>query len=140
DESLLHLGRRNLTGFRHSLESGAYSAGGILSTSQDVARFVYALFNEKVISNASLAEMETFVNAPDEDLPEQTGYGLGIRHLIIDGESWIGHTGSIPGYSGMVMHQVEKNYTIAILSNLSTIDQVRLLAEIQKIILKDTSP
>ncbi len=139
DETLLHLGRRNLTGFRHSLETGAYAAGGILSTSDDVARFAHALFNGQVISSASLAEMKVLVDAPDTDLPEQVGYGLGIRHLIVDGESLVGHTGSIPGYSGIVMHQIDKNYTIAILSNLSTIEQVRLLAEIQKIILKDGS-
>jgi hypothetical protein len=42
----------------------------------------------------------------------------------------------IPGYSGIVMHQVEKNYTVAILSNLSTIEQTRLLPEIQTIIAK----
>ena len=136
DESLLHLGRQNLTGFRRSLESGATTAGGMLSTSHDVAHFVHALVNGKVLSDASLAAMETFRVALDGDLPEQTGYGLGTRHLVIEGESLIGHTGSIPGYSGIVMHQVEKNYTIAILSNLSTIEQTKLLAEIQRIIRK----
>jgi D-alanyl-D-alanine carboxypeptidase len=140
DKTLLHLGRRNLTGFRRSLESGAHAAGGVLSTSQDVAQFAHALFNGQVISRDSVTEMERFINARNEALPEQTGYGLGLRHLVIDGENLVGHTGSIPGYSGIVMHHVEKNYTIAILSNLSTIEQVRLLAEIQKTILKDTSP
>ncbi|HLO13875.1 MAG TPA: serine hydrolase domain-containing protein [Anaerolineales bacterium] len=134
DETLLHLGRRNLSGFRRSLESGAYAAGGILSTSQDVARFAHALFNGQVLSDTSLLQMETFVETADADIPEQTGYGLGIRHLVIDDQSLVGHTGSIPGYSGIVMHQVEKNYTIAVLSNLSTIGQTRLLAEIQRII------
>lgn len=139
DKTLLHLGRRNLTGFRRSLESGAYAAGGMLSNSQDVARFAHALFNGQVISNVSLATMQTFIDAPEEDIPEQSGYGLGLRRLVIDGESLIGHTGSIPGYSGIVMHHIEKNYTIAILSNLSTIEQVKLLVAIQKIILKDGS-
>lgn len=136
DEALLRLGRRNLTGFRRSLESGAYTAGGILSTSQDTARFVHDLFNGKVLSDSSLAEMEVFIVAADEDIPEQSGYGFGIRQLVIDGARLIGHTGSIPGYSGIVMHHVEKNYTIAILSNLSTIDQTRLLAEIQRSLIK----
>jgi D-alanyl-D-alanine carboxypeptidase len=57
DEKLLHLGGRNLTGFRRSFESGAYAAGGILSTSQDVARFANALFNGQVIASASVVEM-----------------------------------------------------------------------------------
>ena len=58
DEALLHLGRRNLTGFRRSLESDAYSADGILSTYQEMARFVNALFVGDLISNTSLAEMK----------------------------------------------------------------------------------
>lgn len=136
DEALLHLGRRNVTGFRRSLESGAYAAGGILSTSDDVAHFSHALFSGEIVSNTSLAEMETFIVARDEDIPEQTGYGFGIRHLVINGESWVGHTGSIPGYSGIVMHHVEQNHTVAILGNLSTIEQTRLLAEIQRVIAK----
>ena len=112
-----------------------------MSTSHDVARFVHGLFNVEVISDGSLDEIETFITAPDEDIPEQTGYGLGLRQLAIDGEDLVGHTGSIPGYSGIVMHQVKKNYTIVILSNLSTIEQTRLLSEIQRIILNAlTSP
>lgn len=134
DESLLHLGRRNLTGFRRSLESGAYAAGGILSTSQDVARYVRALFHGRVVSRESLAEMKTFTDAPDPHIPEQTGYGLGIRRLVIEGEVLLGHTGSIPGCSGIAMHNEQKGYTIVILSNLSTVQQTGLLAEIQRTI------
>jgi hypothetical protein len=40
DESIFDLGRRNLTGFRESLETGAYAAGGILSTAPDVAEWL----------------------------------------------------------------------------------------------------
>lgn len=58
-------------------------------------------------------------------------------NLVIDGQSLVGHTGSTPDYSDVVMHQVEKDYTIAILRSLSTIEQGRLLAEIQKIMFTD---
>ncbi len=82
----------------------------------------------------ALKEMETFIDASDEDLPEQTVYGLGLRRLLIGGQELIGHTGSIPGYSGIVMNQPTNGYTIAILSNLSTIEQAQLLGQIQRII------
>jgi D-alanyl-D-alanine carboxypeptidase len=131
EESLLHLGKRNLTGHRKSLESGAFAAGGILSTSNDVAHFIHALFTERVVSRPMLAQMETFVGAPDEDVPEQTGYRLGIRQLVINGEVFVGHTGSISGYSGIAMHSEQKRYTIAVLSNLSIIEQTQLLAQIR---------
>jgi len=135
DETLLHLGRRNLAGFRWSLETGAFSAGGILSTSEDVASFVHSLFLERILDSSTLAQMKAFIKAPDEDVPLQKGYGLGIRNLIVGGENLIGHTGTIPGYSGIAMHNDEKHYTIVILSNLSVIEQTQLFEEVQHIVI-----
>jgi len=135
DETLLHLGRRNLAGFRRSLETGAFSAGGILSTSEDVAIFVHSLFTGRILDGSTLAQMKTFIKAPDEDMPSQIGYGLGIRNLIIGGENLIGHTGTIPGYSGIAMHNEEKHYTIVILSDLSVIEQTQLFEEVQNIVI-----
>lgn len=134
DISLLHLGVRNLTAFRHSFESGAFSAGSVLSTSEDVALFLQALFTSQLVADTTLAQMETFVHAPDEDVPLQTGYGLGIRKLNIQDVQLIGHTGTIPGYSGIALHNDEKNYTIVVLSNLSVIDQTQIFADIQKVV------
>ena len=138
DETLLRLGRTNLTGFRRSLETGAFSAGGILSTSQDLALFLHSLFTGRILGEATLAQMKVFVEAPDADVPLQQGYGLGIRNLIIGGESLIGHTGTFPGYSGIAMHNEEKQYTIVILSNISVIGQTQLFAEAQSAILSET--
>jgi len=135
DETLLHLGTRNLTGFRRSLETGAYSAGGMLSTSEDVALFVRSLFTGQIVGDSTLSQMTAFVEAPDQDVPLQKGYGLGIRNLTIDGESLVGHTGAIPGYSGIALHNLEKGYTIVVLSNLSVIEQTDLFAEIQGVVL-----
>ena len=130
DEDLLHLGPRNLTGMRLSLHSGAFSAGGIVSTSEDVARFTRALFTGEILSNESLMEMMTFIDALDENTPERQGYGLGVRQLVIHDESFVGHTGAIPGYSGVTVFGTDEKYTITILSNLSVVEQESLLAEI----------
>lgn len=75
-----------------------------MSTSEGVGLFVHALFAGQIVSESTLAHMTTFVEAPDIDVPQQTGYGLGLRNLLIDGEGLMGHTGSISGYSGIVMH------------------------------------
>lgn len=48
--------------------------------------------------------------------------GLGLRHLRIGGEDLYRHTGTIPGYSMVAMHHDSPEYTIAVLSNVSTID------------------
>lgn len=134
DESIFGLGRRNLTGLRTSLESGGYAAGGILSTAPDVAGFVRSVFTGDVLDDVSLAEMRTTVDAPDEDVPEQRGYGLGMRHLRIDGADVFGHTGTIPGYSAIAMYHEDPQYTIAVLSNVSTIDQTSVFSSLQAVL------
>lgn len=134
DESIFGLGRRNLTGLRTSLESGGYAAGGILSTAPNVAGFVRSVFTGDVLDDASLAEMRTFVEASDEDVPEQRGYGLGMRHLRIDGADVFGHTGTIPGYSAIALHHEDPQYTIAVLSNVSTIDQTSVFGSLQAVL------
>jgi len=137
DESIFGLGRRNLTAYRQSLETGGYAAGGILSTAPDVAGFVRSVFTGRVLDDETLTEMRTFVDAPDEDVPDQQGYGLGVRNLRIDGQSLVGHTGTIPGYSGIAMHHDEPEYTIAVLSNVSTIDQSRICGALQRVVLDE---
>jgi D-alanyl-D-alanine carboxypeptidase len=72
-----------------------------------------------------------FVEARDRNYPGLRGYGLGIKHFIIDGEDLYGHTGTVPGYSGIVLHNIKKGYTICILDNLSVIDQEGLLKDAQ---------
>jgi D-alanyl-D-alanine carboxypeptidase len=134
DESIFGLGRRNLTGFRNSLQTGAYAAGGILSTAGDVAQFVRSLFTGQLLKNDPVERMLQTVPAPDDDVPAQRGYGLGVRVLLIDGATLIGHTGTIPGYSAVAMHHTDPAYTIAVLSNLSTIDQTHVCARLQTVV------
>ena len=136
DETIINLGRRYMGGYRRSLESGVFAAGAILSTSTDVARFTHALFNGEIVNKQSLQSMQSFVDAPDKFIHTQVGYGLGLRKLHIGGYDLIGHTGSIPGFSGAVMHNPQDNYTLAILSNLSIIDYQTLLEQVQTHVLE----
>jgi D-alanyl-D-alanine carboxypeptidase len=68
--------------------------------------------------------------------PEQTGYGLGMVHLVVDGLHLPGHTGAVPGYSAVAMHNEAGSYTIAILSNLSLVELVPLLSQLQDVVLQ----
>jgi hypothetical protein len=52
-------------------------------------------FSGLILSEPTLAQMETFVEAPDEHYLEQKGYGVGVRNPIIGGEDLVGHTGII---------------------------------------------
>ena len=135
DESIFNLGRRELTAFRTTLETSAYAAGGILSTAPNVAGFVRSVFTGRTLEEDALSKMRTFVEAPDEDVTTQVEYGLGIRHLQIDGEDLYGHTGTIPGYSAIAMHHDQPTYTIAVIGNVSTIDQTGICGALQRVLL-----
>ncbi len=58
------------------------------------------------------------------------GYGLGLRRFGIQDNILIGHTGTIPGYGGLLMHNIERNYSVAVLANISYLDQIDILTEI----------
>ena len=136
DETFLNLGKRHLTAFRTSLESGAFSAGGVAGSSHDVAMFFHILFSKQWLAGETVEQMMTTIDAPDEDLPLQVGYGLGVRNFVIEGESLYGHSGTIPGYSGVTLHNPTYGYTIAVLSNVSTIDQMTIYGDLQKMLLE----
>jgi D-alanyl-D-alanine carboxypeptidase len=95
------------------------------------------LFNGRILDESTLDSMLTFVDAPDQDVASQVEYGLGIRHLQIDGEDLYGHTGTIPGYSAIAMHHDDPEYAIAVLSNVSTIDQAGIYSAFQRITLDE---
>ena len=135
DETIVNLGRRNISNYRLALEYGTYSAGAMISTSTDVATFTHLLFNGDIVSHKSLDEMQNCVHATDKYIYAQVGYGLGLRKLIVSGQELYGHTGAIPGFSGISMHNPDRNTTIALLCNLSIIDYVALLDQVQAVIL-----
>lgn len=75
------------------------SAAAMISTEQDLTTFDQALISGKVVSPASLAQMETTV-------PSDPGftYGLGLTTFTLScgGVAW-GHSGEVPGYTSMTV-------------------------------------
>lgn len=141
DISLTPLGKlgikTNMEHIQESLEYGSLGAGTIVSTSSDVNRFTYSLFDGQIIDDNSLDMMTNFIDVLDEDVPEQTGYGFGLRRLVIDGQELWGHTGTFPGYSNVSMYSKEHDYAITVLSNLSMSDVNYVLEKVQTIIISD---
>jgi len=73
--------------------------GGVVSTTQDMTKFIKALLIDKTLLPANLlAEMTTLNNA-DTSTPEgQSTFGLGISAFNIDGIGWVtGFTGGTLG-------------------------------------------
>jgi D-alanyl-D-alanine carboxypeptidase len=75
---------------RISLNSAAWAAGAMYSTSGEMAQWYHALMNEQILSKTSLKEMTTFVGSGN--------YGFGISRINLGGKVVWGHGGSIPGY------------------------------------------
>ena len=136
DEAMLKMGRRNMTGVRAAFESWAYAGGGISGSAQANAVFFHALFTGEWLAPDTVAQMIDTIEAPDEDIPLSIGYGLGVRKLAIDGAAVYGHTGILPGFSGIAMHNPEHGFTIVVLGNVSTIEQTDLFGELQSVVMQ----
>ncbi|MFT3769049.1 MAG: serine hydrolase domain-containing protein [Minicystis sp.] len=96
--------------------SGAWAAGAMVSTTDDVNRFFAQLLGGDLLRPAELQEMTTWTKTPFPQAPE---YGLGIsEHPTPLGISY-GHVGSIEGYHAWSARVAEGGATITVLVNLS---------------------
>ncbi|MBS1778480.1 MAG: serine hydrolase [Bacteroidetes bacterium] len=98
--------------------SMATSAGAIVATAEDVAKFWVALMNGKIINNNSLGEMKQFVS-----INANNGYGLGLfRTRPVNGHVVYGHGGTCFGYLNENMVDSANGITIAVLTNQDSVD------------------
>jgi len=82
-------------------------AGAIVSRPEDLILFINALFTNKLISQASLARMETIVNE----------YGMGIFANKYGSKKSYGHNGRIEEFYTAVWHYPEDSLSIAYCTN-----------------------
>lgn len=98
-----------------SLTANGMPDGGMISTAPDLARLVDALLDGRLLSPPLLAAM-TRPQGPPSIAAEQYGYGCELA--IADGRvTAIGHGGSDPGVSTMVVHHLDAAVTIVALCN-----------------------
>lgn len=88
-----------------------FSAGAIISTTEDLYLWTQALFGNKIISASSRAKMITPYFA-------KYGFGLGIDSLNL--HKRVSHGGGIPGFISFVSYYPEDDLFIAVLSNNSS--------------------
>lgn len=67
----------NVTQWHNTIAKGLQGYGGIAANGLDVIRFMEALINGQIISNASLQEMRTWVQGKSSTEPD---YGLGFEY------------------------------------------------------------
>jgi CubicO group peptidase (beta-lactamase class C family) len=85
----------------------AFAAGAIASTPDDLNLFLSGLFNGKLVSATSLAEMKTI----------KDGYGKGLVIAPFEERKFYGHTGGIENFRAAAGYNIEEKTGFAILVN-----------------------
>lgn len=84
-----------------------FGAGSIVSTPNDMAKFIQALFELKLISQESLERAKTM----------RDGDGFGMETFLLADKTFYGHTGGGDNYGAWLAYQPEEKLTIAYASN-----------------------
>lgn len=93
--------------------SWIWSAGGMVSTTEDLLAFAEVLFSGELISKKSFAEMFTFVPT---DNPRK-GEGMGVYRIETVHGTLTGMDGTGAGFTSSMMRHDEASITVAILAN-----------------------
>src|SRR4051794_448411 len=80
--------------------NGAWAAGAVVSSAQDIARFFTALLSGHILSGASLTKMKRTVDGLDGRYPVDDGLGIFLTRTPC-GRFW-GHSGEILNYGTLV--------------------------------------
>ncbi len=84
-----------------------FGAGSIISTPGDMAKFIQALFDFKLISRKSLDQAKTM----------RDGDGFGMETFSFAGKTFFGHTGGGDNYGAWLAYLPEEKLAVAYASN-----------------------
>jgi D-alanyl-D-alanine carboxypeptidase len=103
----------------------AFSAGSILSTVEDMAKWDAALYTERLLKKSSLDRIWT-ANRTNEGADASFNYGFGWFIDNLHGHHLVQHSGGTPGFSSVIYRFLDDKLTIIILTNHSdrVIDQL----------------
>jgi CubicO group peptidase (beta-lactamase class C family) len=91
--------------------------GDMISTARDLLKYDEALYNGKLLSDASLKEAFTPVKLSNGgDNAQRYGLGWGTRYDSTFGEC-VNHTGGIPGLRSILFRNLSKHQTIIVFDN-----------------------
>ena len=94
----------------------AFSAGSLLSTVEDMAKWDVALSSEKLLKKFSLHQMWTSPMT-DDGAYAPFNYGLGWFIDSYHGHRLVQHSGGTPGFSSVIYRFLDDKLTIIILTN-----------------------
>ena len=124
---------------RTSHESITYGSSGIFTTSEQLARWSYALFEGKILEESSLNQMLNFVEF--SPVSNMRAYGLGVEEFSKNfsyGELAIGHGGGNIGTTTYMVYLPEHHVSIVVMINAFPNDGAEAITKgLVKVVLKD---
>ena len=103
---------------RETHPSILFGAGSIVSTPNDLTKFIQALFDLKLISQESLASMKTI----------RDGEGLGMGPFTFAGKTFYGHTGGADNYGAWLAYLPEEKLAVAYTTNAKVYPVVNIVS------------
>ena len=94
--------------------SGAFTAGEVISTLDDLEKWGHALFTGEGILTPQMQQLrrDSILTSPPPNTAT-AGYGIALGNR----NGWWGHTGEIPGYNTALFHNYESETTIIVVVN-----------------------
>ena len=118
---------------RYTYQGGGPADGALYFNVLDLAKWDAALYTEKLLKHSSLDLMWTPAKLKSGQ-PNKDGYGFG---WVIDKERHIvSHSGRWDGTATYFLLDLEKGFTVAVLSNDENTDTSSLAEEILKLFMK----
>ncbi|MFZ5518037.1 MAG: serine hydrolase domain-containing protein [Candidatus Zhuqueibacterota bacterium] len=112
----------------------AFTSGAMATTANEQLTFINALFDGGLVSDTLLKSMVNFVNVDNKDHPYWTGYGLAVTRFNINNYEYWGHEGLFIGFEAIALYSPSKNYSIALIGNVSSFDKFEIIRQIQEIL------
>ncbi|KAK9423192.1 putative D-Ala-D-Ala carboxypeptidase [Seiridium unicorne] len=111
--------RNDLIDVTGSNLSTEWTAGGIVSSAPDLLRLAIALRDGKLLSAESLLVMKEWrsVSRPGFEM----GHGIFRLKAPHDDNTWLGHFGSVLGFTGALWWQEEGDCAVCVLANVGTV-------------------
>lgn len=100
--------------------TGTMGAGGIVSTAEEVNTFYSSLFGGKIISKVWLSKM---TNPKD-------GMGMGLHINTYKNQNMYAHVGAMDGFRSMAVAIPQKNLSIAITLNASSVSITEIMIQV----------
>jgi CubicO group peptidase (beta-lactamase class C family) len=94
---------------RETHPSILFGGGSIVSTPNDLAKFILALFDLKLIAQESLNQMKT--------IRDRNGLGMGMEPFTFAGKTFYGHTGGGDNYGAWLAYLPEEKLAVAYTTN-----------------------